>query len=74
MHPARKSVTWQAEGGVPSGARDEHAVDLAGAHERLFEELALRVLPAVKQPIALALAQRNGGSRPAQRNTPSQSS
>ena len=48
----------------PGRARDEDAVDLARPDQRLLEQLALRILPAVEQPVALALAQRNRRRRP----------
>jgi hypothetical protein len=52
--------TWEAKGGLCRGASDEDAVDLARAHQRLPQQLPLRVLAAVKQEVALPLAQRYG--------------
>ena len=56
--------TRQAEGGRGRRARQEDAVHLARPHERLLEQLALRVLAAVEQPLTLALAQRHRRRRP----------
>ena len=55
---------WKAKGRVAAGTRDENAVNLSRPHEGLLKQLPLRVLAAVKQPVALALAQRHRRRRP----------
>ncbi len=60
-----RSSTWQPQHTLRGRAREEDAVDLARPHERLAHELALRVLPALKQPDGLVLAQRQRGRAPA---------
>ena len=59
------SSTWQPQHTLRGRAREEDAVDLARPHERLAHELALCVLPALKQPDGLVLTQRQRGRAPA---------
>lgn len=55
---------WKAKGRIAAGSGDKEAVNLARADERLLQQLPLRVLSAVKQPIAFALSQRHRRCRP----------